>query len=84
MSYSNLETTLKLKKAVPTDLKEIKGNKEFLRKNFSIYVYDPKARYISGPFLLSENMNLQRLAKYLSKGFIYIPESFCKYFPKVW
>lgn len=74
---------LKLKKAIPEDLKDVISGVVKLKTNFSIYLLDPKGKYISGPILLSLSMNLERLSEYLEKGLIYIPEYFYKDIPMI-
>lgn len=74
---------LKLRKAMPEDLKDIFSGVVKLKTNFSVYLLDPKGKYISGPILLSLSMNLERLSEYLEKGLIYIPEYFYKDIPMI-
>lgn len=74
---------MKLRRAMPEDLKDIFSGVEKLKTNFSVYLLDPKDKYVSGPILLSLSMNLERLSEYLKRGLIYIPESFYKDIPMI-
>lgn len=82
MSYENLEIVLKLRKALPEDLKVILNNQEKLRINFSIFIYDPIRKWIQGPVLLNNETDVNLLALLLKKEQVYIPDSFYKSIPK--
>lgn len=82
MSYKNLEVDLKLKKALPEDLKEVLNNQEKLRVNFSIFIYNPQKKWVQGPVLLNNETDVNLLALLLKKELVYIPISFYKTIPE--